>query len=764
MQKRIYRFLICFTLSCCFVFIAHRIAIASLHPMLATTPLEQAQTLNVQGKQQLDQGQPDRALQLWQQAETLYHQSGDSIGVFGTQLNQAKALQALGFYRRSQELLTKIEQSLQTYSAAKLSQSDSSLKASVLLTLGNGFRLLGDFERSKQALEESYAIAQRLQNSSDSQAASFHLGNTFAAQKQFQSAETAFQQAIQTPGTLKVTAQLQLLKLFLQSNQMAKAIALLDSIQLDTATLYERIEFAKLLKRTQPNQSEKSAQLLARSFQEAQQLHNDRAASFAIGELGHLYEQTQQWQEAQQLTQKALNLAKTIQVPELAYQWQWQLGRIFVSKKELQAASGFYAQAVATLQSLRQDLIAIDQDVQFSFREQVEPVYREFVDLLLQGDVSQSKLKQARQTIEALQLAELNNFFREACLDTVQKSVDEIDKTAAVIYPIILPDRLEVILSIPNQSLQHYATPIPQAKVEIAINQMVQSMRLTSFLQERLLAAQPLYQWLIQPAIASLEQHSIQTLVFVMDGNLRRLPIAALHNGQNYLIEQYALALTPSLRLFKASVIASHQPRAIVAGLSESTQGVDPLPGVQQEVDQIRQRLTATVLMNQNFTVRSLSSMIKATPVQVVHLATHGQFGSTAQETYVQAWDGKLTLNDLQTMLTQRNVTNTPIELLVLSACDTAKGDKRAALGMAGVAVRSGARSTLATLWRVNDLSTALLIQKFYQQFTDRSILRTPGAANLSQALRQAQLSLLKQKNYEHPFYWASFVLVGNWQ
>lgn len=736
MLKKLY--ILYFVLSCC-------LALAVSHVATATPLLEQARSLNNQGKQQLEQGKPNRALQLWQQAETLYDQSGDAIGVFGTQLNQAKALQALGFYRRSQELLIAIEQSLR-------SQSDSTLKANTLLTLGNGFRLLGNLERSQQALQESYAIAKRLQSSSDLQAAAFHLGNTFIAQKQLQSAQSAYQEAIQISGALKITAQLQLAKLLLKTQQ--NPIPILSSIQLDAATLYEKIEFAKLIRETEP---QRAAQLLARSLQEAQQTNNDRAASFAVGELGQLYEHTQQWQEAQQLTQKALNFAKSIQAPELTYQWEWQLGRILVARKKLQAASTHYTQAVATLQSLRQDLIAIDQNIQFSFKEQVEPVYRELVDLLLRGNVSQNNLKRARQTIEALQLAELNNFFREACLDAVPKAVDEIDQTAAVIYPIILPDRLEVILSIPNQPLQHYTSLISQTTIESAINQMTQSMRLTSFTKERLSAAQPLYQWLIQPAIASLQQHSIQTLVFVMDGDLRRLPIAALHNGQNYLIEQYALALTPSLRLFSSGAIASQHPRALVAGLSQSTQGVEALPGVQQEVDQIRQRLSATVLMNQSFTVRSLIETVTAESAQIVHLATHGQFSSTAQETYIQAWDGRLKLNDLQTMLTQRNATDTPIELLVLSACETAKGDNRAALGMAGVAVRSGARTTLATLWRVNDISTAELIEEFYRAFMSRSMSR-------SQALRQAQLSLLKQEKYDHPFYWASFVLVGNWQ
>lgn len=741
-MRRIY--FICFVLSCCFMLMVHQIA-------TATPLLEQAQSLNNQGKEQLEQGKPDRALQLWQQAETLYHRSKDTIGILGTRLNQAKALQALGFYRRSQELLIDTEQSLR-------SQSDSSLKANTLLTLGNGFRLLGDLKRSQQALQESYNIAKRLELLADLQAAAFHLGNTFTVQKQYQSAKSAYQEAIQIPGTLKITAQLQLVKLLAKTQQDSST--LLNSIQLEQATLYEKIEFAKLIKNTEP---QRAAQLLARSFQEAQQINNDRAASFAIGELGHLYEQSRQWQDAQQLTQKALNIAKSVQIPELSYQWEWQLGRILVAQKDYQAASRFYTRAITTLQSLRQDLIAIDQDIQFSFREQVEPVYREFVDLLLRGSVSQDNLKQARQTIEALQLAELNNFFREACLDTVPRSVEEMDRQAAVIYPIILLDRLEVIVSLHNQPLQRYTTVIPQKQVETVINQMVQSMRVTSFAQERFAIAQQLYQWLVQPAIALLQKHSVKTLVFVMDGELRRIPIAALHNGQNYLIEQYALAVTPSLRLFRAGAIPSQHPRAIVAGLSKATQGIDPLPGVQQEIDQIRQRLAATVLINQSFTIRSLTAKLKSNSAQIVHLATHAQFGSTAQETYIQTWDGKLNLNDFQAMLTQRNSEN-PIELLVLSACETAKGDKRAALGMAGVAVRSGARSTLATLWRVNDLSTALLVEEFYAQLTSGNVSRTPGEAKLAQALRQAQLTLLNQKKYDHPFYWASFVLVGNWQ
>jgi CHAT domain-containing protein len=97
------------------------------------------------------------------------------------------------------------------------------------------------------------------------------------------------------------------------------------------------------------------------------------------------------------------------------------------------------------------------------------------------------------------------------------------------------------------------------------------------------------------------------------------------------------------------------------------------------------------------------------------------------------------------------------IELLVLSACDTATGDDRAALGLAGLAVKSGARSTIATLWPVKDKAAALMMTEFYKN------LQKPQV-NKAEALRQAQLHLLQKTDFREPFFWSGVVLVGNWQ
>ncbi|HEY9908085.1 MAG TPA: CHAT domain-containing protein, partial [Thermosynechococcaceae cyanobacterium] len=718
-------------------------------------PLDQAQALNLQGQQQFESGDSQNALESWQQAEALYRQSGNQQGAIGTRLNQAKALQNLGFYRRANSLLEQILLALR-------SQPDSTLKANALLTYGNSLRLTGDLEASQRLLEESLAIAQGLQSAADVGAAQLHLGNTLLAQHQDLAALRQFETAAAQSGSFQIPAQLRQLRLLQQLDRAAEANTLfpktaaqLSTLPLSQTSIYAQIELAALSPKS-PH-SLQAAQLLTTAAQQAKTLGDRRAESYAIGRLGQVYEQSGQWTEAKQLTESALRLARTANVPEIIYQWQWQVGRILKAQGNVAAATNAYTQAVTTLQSLRQDLVAVGQDVQFSFRDQVEPVYRGLVDLLLQPSASQDHLKQARQVIESLQLAELNNFFREACVEGQPRQVDDIDPTAAVIYPVILPDRLEVILSLPGQSLRHYATALSQTEIEAGVERMVRSMRSTSFAAERLAVAQQLYRWLIRPILLDLEQQKIKTLVFVLDGSLRNVPMAALHDGKQYLIEQYQLALTPGLQLLSPRPLQREQMRALLSGLSQGMDGSAPLPEVQQEIDQIKQLVPSTVLLNQSFTTQSFQNQVNAAPYTVVHLATHGQFSSQASQTYVQTWDGRLDVNALQALLNQRSTSSrAAIELLVLSACQTAEGDNRAILGMAGMAVRAGARSTIATLWAVNDESTATFATQFYKALTQSQV-------NKAEAVRQAQLSLIQSSRFKHPYFWASYTLIGNW-
>lgn len=728
---------------------------------IAQSSASSPQVLITQGQQEFEQGDFQTALNQWQQAEKLYRQQGNETGIIGSRLNQAKAWQNLGFYRRAKELL---EQNLATLQAQPISE----LKAEVMLDYGNLLRLMGDRAEAQRVLQAGLAIAQKLQSSNIIQAAHLHLGNVLLVEQQYPEALQHFQYASTETGSLQLSAQLHQLKLLQQLNHSQEAIALLPTLESHLSTLppsqrsiYTHIELASLLLSPKPQTPTphllKSAQLLATAIQQAKALGNTRAESYATGRLGTLYQQTGQLQVAKRLTKSAIQLARRVDVPEILYQWQWQLGRILKAQGEIPAAIQTYTDAVNVLRSLRKDLTGLGLDVQFSFRDQVEPVYRELVDLLLQPNSFQEQLKQARQVVESLQLAELNNFFREACLDTEARQIDEVDPTAAVIYPVILRDRLEIILSLPGQPLRHAATPIVQTEVEAGIQRMRNALRRTAFPQERLAATGDLYRWIIQPIAADLTQQSIKTLVFVLDGSLRNLPMAALHDGHQYLIERYQIANTPGLQLMNPHKFSQQQVKALVAGLSEGVAGAIPLPGVKQEVETIERQLPAQVLMDRAFTTQALKAKATTASFTLVHLATHGNFGSSAENTFLQTWDGRLTVNDLRSVLSQRSLKDqSAIELLVLSACQTAEGNNRAALGMAGLAVRSGARSTLATLWAVNDASTARFIAEFYQQLLQPQVSK-------AEAVREAQLALIRSKEFSHPFFWAPFILVGNW-
>ena len=761
-----------------------------------------AQVLNTKGNLQLTQGKESDAVETWQQAEAAYQKAGDEVGILGSQINQARALQALGLYRRATIILEQVEKTLQK-------QPDSVLKVAGLRNLGNTLRLVGDLDRTRIVLQQSLAIAERLReesrSSSDESASDISgilvsLGNTVRAQGDTDTALKFYRQATEIAPlpTTKIQAQVIQLNLLIQAERWTEAQTLWTQIQPQLAELpasrlavYTQIDVAQSLMKIgregAGGESEPilaSARLLANALQQARSLNDARAESYALGTLGTLYEQTRQWDNAQELTQQALILAQTINAPDIAYQWQWHLGRVLKaqgdiddSKSEAVGSSGkhkaavseamrasaitAYTEAVNTLSYLRKDLVSINTDVQFSFRESVEPVYRELVELLLQSpqdsEPSQQNLQQAREIIESLQLAELDNFFQEACLTAKPVQVDQINPQTALIYPIILPNRLAVILSLPNQPLSYYETSLPQSEVESILDQMQQSLRPTSFTQERLPIAKKVYDLLLRSAEDKLAASGITTLVFVLDGSLRNLPMAALYDGEKYLIEKYNIALAPGLQLLQPQPLERQQLKGLLAGLSEARQGFSALPAVALEVNQIESQIPAQVLLDRTFTSTSLQSQLNSVPFPVIHLATHGRFSSKAEDTFILTWDDRINVKQLDTLLRSREQGDlNPIELLVLSACQTATGDRRAALGLAGLAVRSGARSTLATLWSVNDRSTASLMVEFYRE------LGQPGVTK-AQAVRNAQLTLLKQPQYEHPYYWAPFILLGNW-
>jgi CHAT domain-containing protein len=298
-------------------------------------------------------------------------------------------------------------------------------------------------------------------------------------------------------------------------------------------------------------------------------------------------------------------------------------------------------------------------------------------------------------------------------------------------------------------------------------------------------AGKQLYQWLIAPLEEDLQANQIKTLVFALDDGLRSLPIAALTDGQQFLIEKYSVATVPSFSLTDTCVAAPlGQTQMLGMGISEGTAGLSPLPAVSVEVPTLAQQIwRGEAILNQQSTLSNLNSLLGQQRFQILHLATHAEFNQgKAENSFIQFWDARLRLGDLRNTSLQGRWVPT-LDLLVLSACQTALGNNQAELGFAGVAVQSGIETALGSLWRVNDVGSLGLMTSFYGQ------LKT--APTRAEALRQAQLAMLKGRvqiqnqvlqvpgqaqvslpadlqtggnmNLAHPYYWSAFQMVGNW-
>ncbi|KOP23930.1 hypothetical protein AMR41_23610 [Hapalosiphon sp. MRB220] len=763
-----------------------------------------AQVFNSLGHWQLAQGQTEAALLSWEKAEKLYAQSGDRVSIIGSQMNQALALQALGLYRRADKLLTRLEQRF-------YQQPDSNFKLAGLLNLGNIRRFDGDLEKSMEILTRSLAIAQKLRLPQQESTALLNLGNTELAiakraeelkdtqrTKQYmQKALERYQKAsaIATLPTTKVQAQLNQFNVLIETNQLDSISSLIEQIQASInqlfssrVSIYASVNFAQSWMKIErvvnsSDNSSKIIQILQTAIDQAQSLQDQRAESYALGTLGTLYEKKGDWSNAKRFTQSALLLAQAINAADISYQWQWQMGRVLQAETEKafhnenanQEAILYYTQAFDNLNYLRSDLVALNPEVQFSFRESAEPVYRQLVDLLLRSpQPNRDNLIQARQVMEALQLAELDNFFGDACAKPKQVNIDQLDPYAAVIYPIILQNRLEVILKLPGlDNLRHYAhTNISVPQVDAAVTQLQNSLkRRSTSLKQLKTEAKQLYDWLIKPFADELEstkareQSQIKTLVFVLDGSLRNLPMAVLYDGQRYLVERYAVSVTPTLQLLEPKPLHREALSVLIAGASDAPsfkkEGLEAIDNVAVELKGIEENIQDNqTLENQEFIKKNVQAKINRTPFSIVHLATHGKFSYNPEQTYILDWNERIKVKDLDNLLRfnyQRSAN--PIDLLILSACETATGDKRAALGLAGVAIRAGARTTLASLWQINDASTAEFMIKFYQELNREQVTK-------AEALRNTQLAFLKassDRDYNRPYHWSAFILVGNW-
>jgi CHAT domain-containing protein len=229
-----------------------------------------------------------------------------------------------------------------------------------------------------------------------------------------------------------------------------------------------------------------------------------------------------------------------------------------------------------------------------------------------------------------------------------------------------------------------------------------------------------------------------------------------LYDGQHFLIEHYAVATVPGLRLVDPRPLSPEAREMLAVGMSQSREGFPSLPKVPRELAGIHRVENSTNLLNNTFTRRRFASELHEVNYTMVHIASHAQLGTDPSQSFVLAYDGSISLDDLEGGIKLARFRDLGLELLTLSACQTAVGDDRAALGMAGLALKAGARSVLATLWSISDEASGQLVVEFYKQ------LQNSGMSK-ARALQAAQIKLIEDPLLGHPAYWAPFLLIGNW-
>jgi CHAT domain-containing protein len=502
----------------------------------------------------------------------------------------------------------------------------------------------------------------------------------------------------------------------------------------------------------------------ASAAQVAGNMGDSRTESFAWGYLGQLTERQGQYEEALSLTRKAVFGAQKANAPESLYLWHWQTARLLTALGKQDDALAAYKRAVAILQPIRAEFSVGYQGRHHSFQDSVGPLFTELTNVMLRRaavaadpEQEQQWLVQTRDTIELFKAAELQDYFRDDCVKTTRaqrQSLQALSRTTAIVYPIVLPDRVELLVNFPGR-LKRFVSSVPADTLTKEVRAFRQSLQDRSD-RRHLQHGQALYEWLLRPLEKELSQASIDTLVFVPDGALRTIPMSALHDGKQYVIEKYAVAVSPGMDLTDPRPIDRRNVNLLSMGLTEAVQGFPPLPNVGDELKTVKQLYGGKMLINDQFVVTSMQRELKDNTFNIVHIASHGLVENDVNKSFLLAYDDKITMERLSEVIGLSQFRNSPIELLTLSACETAVGDDRAALGLAGVAVKAGARSALATLWFIDDEATSQLVAEFYRQLGNPSLSKAV-------ALQRAQLKILGEKSHDHPSFWAPFLLINNW-
>ncbi len=723
-----------------------------------------------------EKGDFESAIHDWTQSEKAFRAIKNREKQCAVLVELSRAYQGIGLNNKAMEVLG---------NALVLAEGSRNYhhQAIVMAHLGNLYTLMGDKCRAEHYLSQSLSVSKRMDDPELVAAILNNQGNLYLLEKKYLDAVAAYTQSIETARTadsplLTITALINLARAHLINDQAERVKPILDQAleklnRLDDShfksyglinTGLAYLDLETHLPEFQNEFRRLCHGIFSQAGKVAQRTNDYRAMSYASGYTGKLHEDERRHEEALAFTQTAVFAAQQVYAPESLYKWQWQAGRIFKQMNKIDQAVAAYRRTVFTLQSIHQAIDNCHDIQQASFRKIAGSVCFELVDLLLQQSKSLENkqehlalLFEARDVVELLRVYELRNYFKDDCVDAGgfdTANLDSISKTAVVIYPVLLEDRTELLVSLPS-GLKQFSIPVNQETItrEIrAFRSKLEKRTTWEFLPH----AQALYDNLIRPVEPDLSSMGADTLVFVPSGPLRTIPMAALHDGKRFLIHKYATVITPGLNLIDPTPIKRKNLKILAVGITRASQGFPPLPEVVSELQNISRLFSSKLLLDQDFSISNMETELRKEEFNIVHIASHGQFQGDVDQTFVLAFDEKLTMDTLDKYAGFLQFRKTPLDLLALSACESAAGDDLAALGMAGVAVKAGARSALATLWSIDDMASSRMIKQFYLQLKDPAVSR-------AMALQRAQLSLLEDPRYDHPGYWSAFLLINNW-
>jgi CHAT domain-containing protein len=529
----------------------------------------------------------------------------------------------------------------------------------------------------------------------------------------------------------------------------------------------------------------------------------------ALDALAQLYESQGRFSDAFEINRRALRLAAALPLSRGEFplvRLEWRSARLLQRRGDDAAALASYLRAARHLESIRQDLPIEDLRGKSTYQTLQRPLFVGLADLALKDfDEVPASQRQARlaKTVESVELthqAELQDYLGDRCsVDFVrQGGNDSIAPGVAIVYPVVLKDRLEVIVRT-NGLLLHHSAPVPAAVIADEI-QNFRSAVLDVSSNDYLGPSRKLYGWLLAPFEQELTKAGVQELVVVPDGYLRLLPFAAMHDGKQFLAQRYAISTVTGLTMIEPPASRSTRPTTLFAGLATPgpvvdrlramgfagstelsanalSRGLGPkdesaapanasgsraltlrselaLPGVTAEISGLAPLAHSHTLLNGDFTVERFEHEVQSGNYRVVHIASHGFFGASADQSFLLAYDNVIKIDELRRLISANGPQSPGIDLLTLSACDTSTGDDRAPLGFAGAAIKAHARSVIGTLWAVNDTATQQFMESFY------TALSRKGKAS---SLTQAQRTMIESPRFGHPYYWAPFVLTGDW-